>query len=59
MIRITENISHFSCISCEKKWSVVDAPKEKTTWFCPWCGHWNREAKDVAAGSGSKTPNLT
>ena len=34
----TEILAHFSCISCDKWWSIGDAPEDKKEWFCPWCG---------------------
>jgi len=33
-----ERLVHFHCAYCKKWWSIGDAPREKTTWFCPWCG---------------------
>jgi len=33
-----EMLGHFSCGSCKKWWTIGDAPRAKTTWFCPWCG---------------------
>jgi len=36
--RAIEQLYHFSCAKCEKWWSVGDAPKSKTIWYCPWCG---------------------
>jgi hypothetical protein len=32
-----EQLSHFRCGSCNKWWSIGDAP-ERTFWHCPWCG---------------------
>lgn len=34
----TEKLTHFSCPSCKKWWTVGDAPKKKKEWHCPWCG---------------------
>jgi PHP family Zn ribbon phosphoesterase len=39
--RSVETLHHFSCGKCKKWWSIGDAPKEKTEWFCPWCGEGN------------------
>jgi predicted RNA-binding Zn-ribbon protein involved in translation (DUF1610 family) len=33
-----ENLHHFNCGSCNKWWSIGDAPNDKHDWFCPWCG---------------------
>ena len=33
-----ERLVHFHCATCHKWWSIGDAPREKTHWFCPWCG---------------------
>jgi DNA-directed RNA polymerase subunit RPC12/RpoP len=33
-----ETISHFSCGECKKWWTIGDADKSKSYWFCPWCG---------------------
>ena len=33
-----ERLHHFSCGSCEKWWTIGDAPANKNEWFCPWCG---------------------
>ena len=38
MKRSIENLHHFQCDKCNKWWSIGDAPKLKTTWWCPWCG---------------------
>lgn len=43
-----EIIFHFLCEKCSKWWSVGDAPEEKNTWFCPWCGHANKYTKKEA-----------
>lgn len=37
-VRSVERLSHFNCARCHKWWSVGDAPKDRTVWFCPWCG---------------------
>lgn len=37
--RSIENLNHFCCKSCNKWWSVGDAPREKEEWYCPWCGN--------------------
>jgi len=34
-----ERFTNFLCWSCDKWWSISDAPPDKTDWFCPWCGH--------------------
>lgn len=39
--RTTEQLSHFSCATCEKWWTIGDAPVDKTDWYCPWCGEKN------------------
>lgn len=36
--RSEEKLSHFSCGSCEKWWTIGDAPIDHDGWFCPWCG---------------------
>ena len=33
-----ERLTHFRCASCQYWWSIGDAPENKKTWFCPWCG---------------------
>lgn len=43
MKRSIEKLSHFECASCQKWWSVGDAPEDKKTWYCAWCGHSNTE----------------
>jgi len=32
-----ERLFHFRCGSCQKWWSIGDAPKREY-WYCPWCG---------------------
>ncbi len=34
----TETLTHFRCELCKKWWTIGDIPKDKDTWFCPWCG---------------------
>ncbi|HEX8993629.1 MAG TPA: hypothetical protein VF803_00055 [Candidatus Paceibacterota bacterium] len=36
--RSVERLHHFRCKTCDKWWSVGDAPEDKHAWFCPWCG---------------------
>ena len=36
-LQSVEILNHFRCGSCNKWWSVADAPIKKE-WFCPWCG---------------------
>lgn len=38
MKRINEILTRLQCKSCDKCWCVFDAPTEKKSWFCPWCG---------------------
>ena len=34
-----EVLSHFRCGECKGWWSIGDAVlREKSDWFCPWCG---------------------
>lgn len=33
-----EYLSHFQCGSCQKWWSIGDAPLDRKVWYCPWCG---------------------
>jgi len=34
-----ERLVHFQCGSCEKWWSIGDAPIDThSQWYCPWCG---------------------
>jgi transcription elongation factor Elf1 len=33
-----ETLIHFNCRACSKWWSVGDADRSKTEWYCPWCG---------------------
>ena len=33
-----ETLCHFSCGTCQKWWSISDAPRSKRVWWCPWCG---------------------
>jgi len=39
--RSVETLHHFMCSSCNKWWSIGDAPESKKDWFCPWCGEKN------------------
>jgi hypothetical protein len=39
MKQAIEQLTHFQCGACEGWWSIGDAPDDKETWFCPWCGH--------------------
>lgn len=39
--RTTENLNHFSCSICSKWWTIGDAPSERESWYCPWCGEMN------------------
>jgi hypothetical protein len=36
--RANEIVSYFKCKACDKFWRIVDAPEDKKSWFCPWCG---------------------
>jgi len=36
--RSIEQLNHFRCGTCNKWWSVGDAPLSKKVWYCPWCG---------------------
>lgn len=38
-----EELYHFQCgdETCKKYWTVGDAPKDKTNWYCTWCGNEN------------------
>ncbi len=40
-----ERIGHFHCTVCNGWWSIGDPPKEKTEWFCPWCGAMQKNLK--------------
>lgn len=55
MKRSTEILSHFQCKACDKWWSVGDAPADKKTWFCPWCGLGQME-DDVVPQNAGKVP---
>jgi rRNA maturation endonuclease Nob1 len=33
-----EILYHFQCEQCQKWWSISDAPVDKKSWYCPWCG---------------------
>ena len=33
-----EFIRHFTCGMCGKWFAIGDAPKDRNTWSCPWCG---------------------
>lgn len=33
-----ETLVHFNCPACQKWWSIGDPDRDKTRWFCPWCG---------------------
>ncbi len=35
-----EKMYHFRCVSCERWWSIADAPGSpaERAWWCPWCG---------------------
>lgn len=35
--RYIEKLSHYTCTSCEKWFSISDAP-DREIWYCPWCG---------------------
>jgi rRNA maturation endonuclease Nob1 len=37
-----ESLTHFICAKCRKWWTIGDAPPEKDSWFCPWCGTENK-----------------
>ncbi len=36
--RAEERLTHFACGACGKWWTIGDAPKQRTRWYCPWCG---------------------
>lgn len=40
-----EVLAHFNCDSCNKWWTIGDAPDNKAEWFCPWCGEKQKEKK--------------
>ncbi|MGF0068419.1 hypothetical protein [Candidatus Spyradosoma sp. SGI.093] len=48
-----EKLSHFRCGRCGGWFSIGDAPEDRATWFCPWCGNRETHAKapDVPAPS--------
>lgn len=50
MNRSVESLSHFQCESCDKWWSIGDAPLDKKSWYCPWCGHQNYEHEEQKTG---------
>ena len=33
-----ELLVHFQCSGCLGWWTVGDAPNDRLTWNCPWCG---------------------
>lgn len=39
--RSIEILNHFNCSFCKKWWTIGDAPKSESKWFCPWCGKEN------------------
>ena len=38
MKKSVEKLAHFQCESCNKWFSIGDAPEYREDWYCPWCG---------------------
>ena len=36
--RSVEALSHFNCGTCKKWFSIGDAPTDRNSYYCPWCG---------------------
>lgn len=37
-MRSIEHLSHFQCCDCSGWFSIGDAPVDRHSWWCPWCG---------------------
>ncbi|MCB0277468.1 MAG: hypothetical protein KDI06_21825 [Calditrichaeota bacterium] len=49
-----ELLTHFNCEKCRKWWSIGDAPRDRESWYCPWCGHYQEVEEEGKGREGER-----